>query len=187
MKLKLKWILCLIWGIVTSVLNAEDNVRLLMPGDVLMFRVAEEIEMTQRITIPNDGKITYWLLDPIVVTNQSVAQIRQTIYEMLDKDYIIKPALSVEVEVYSKQYINVGGAVMEPGRKELPVDRRIDIMDALAMGRGFSPKADKNEIFLRRKGQTVKYTKRQLDQLFEKGERIMVEPDDNIDVKEAIF
>jgi protein involved in polysaccharide export with SLBB domain len=60
-------------------------------------------------------------------------------------------------------------------------------MDALAMGRGFSPKADKNEIFLRRKGQTVKYTKRQLDQLFEKGERIMVEPDDNIDVKEAIF
>jgi protein involved in polysaccharide export with SLBB domain len=187
MKLKLNWILCLTLGILASLLKAEDNVRLLMPGDVLMFRVAEEIEMTQRITIPNDGKITYWLLDPIVVTNQSVAQIRQTIYEMLDKDYIIKPALSVEVEAYSKQFINVGGAVMEPGRKELPVDRRIDIMDALAMGRGFSPKADKNEIFLRRKGQTVKYTKRQLDQLFEKGERIMVEPDDNIDVKEAIF
>ena len=88
---------------------------------------------------------------------------------------------------HSKQYINVSGAVMEPGRKELPVDRRIDIMDALAMGRGLSPKASKDHIFLRRKGQTIQYSKRQLDQLFEKGERIMLEPDDNIDVKESVF
>ena len=152
-----------------------------------MLRVAEEVEMTQRITVPADGKITYWLLDPIVVTNKTVAQVRQVLYEMLDKDYIINPAISVEVEVYSKQYVNLLGQFLEPGRKELPVDRKVDIMDAMAMGRGFSPRADKNKIVLRRKNQTITYTKRQLDDLYEKGERVMVEPDDNIEVKESIL
>jgi protein involved in polysaccharide export with SLBB domain len=168
-------------------LAAQDTVRKLLPGDILMLRVAEEIEMTQKITVPSDGKITYWLLEPIVVTNRTVAEVRETLYQMLDKDYIIKPALSVEVEVYAKQYINVTGFFLEPGRKELPVDRRLDIMDAIAMGRGFSPRADEGAIVLRRKGQVTNYAKKQLDKLYERGERIMIEPDDTIEVKERIF
>ena len=106
---------------------------------------------------------------------------------MLDKDYIIKPALSVEVDSYSKQFINLTGMFLEPGRKELPVDRKVDIMDAMATGRGFNPKADKDKIILRRKGQVTEYTKKQLDKLYERGERVLVEPDDNLEVKESVF
>ena len=72
-----------------SIARAQDAVRTLVPGDVLMLRVAEEIEMSQRITIPNDGKITYWLLDSIVVTNKTVADVRQILFDMLDK--FLKP------------------------------------------------------------------------------------------------
>lgn len=170
-----------------SLARGQDAVRTLVPGDVLMLRVAEEIEMSQRITIPNDGKITYWLLDSIVVTNKTIADVRQILFDMLDKDYIIKPALSVEVESYSKQFINLVGSFLEPGRKELPVDRKVDIMDAMAMGRGFNPRADKGQIVLRRKGQVTNYSKKQLDQLYERGERVMVEADDTIEVKESVF
>lgn len=170
-----------------GMIRAQDVARTLMPGDILMLRVAEELEMTQRITVPADGKITYWLLDPIVVTNKSVAQIRQVLYEMLDKDFIINPAISVEVEVYSKQFVNLTGQFLEPGRKELPVDRKVDIMDVISMGRGFSPKANKNQIILRRKNQTITYSKKQLDTMYEKGERVVIEPDDNIEVKESVL
>lgn len=180
----IKLILLFLSGVV---LKAQDTARTLLPGDILMIRVAEELEMTQRITVPSDGKITYWLLDPVVVTNKSVAQIRQTLYEMLDKDYIINPALSVEVEVYSKQYVNLIGQFLEPGRKELPVDRKVDIMDVISMGRGFSPKADKDKIVVRRKSQTITYSKKDLEKMYEKGERVMIEPDDNIEVRESVF
>jgi protein involved in polysaccharide export with SLBB domain len=176
-----------LFALICNAIIAQDAVRSLVPGDVLMLRVAEEIEMGQRITIPNDGKITYWLLEPIVVTNKTVAEVRKELYEMLDKDYIIKPALSVEVDSYSKQFINLTGMFLEPGRKELPVDRKVDIMDAMAMGRGFNPKADKDKIILRRKGQVTEYTKKQLDKLYERGERVLVEPDDNLEVKESVF
>ena len=81
---------------------AQDSVRRIVPGDMLVINVAEELDMKQNLRVPTDGKITYWLLDPVIVTNKSVAEVRQILYTMLDKDYIIKPAISVEVSEYVK-------------------------------------------------------------------------------------
>lgn len=167
--------------------QAEDSVRRLVPGDVLVINVADELDMKQNIRVPTDGKITYWLLDSVVVTNRTVAEVRQQLYSMLDKDYIIKPALSVEVADYVKQYVNITGSFVMPGRKEMPAERSIDIMDAIALGSGFSPRADRNKIILRRKGQVTTFSKKELDKLYEQGQRVMIEPDDTLEVRESIF
>jgi len=123
----------------------------------------------------------------VVVTNRTVAEVRQQLYTMLDKDYIIKPAVSVEVSEYVKRYINITGSFVMPGRKEIPADRPIDIMDAIALGSGFSPRADKGKIILRRKGQVTNYSKKDLDRLYEQGQRVMIEPDDTLEVRESIL
>jgi polysaccharide export outer membrane protein len=166
---------------------AQDSVRRIVAGDVLVINVAEELDMKQNIRVPTDGKITYWLLDPVVVTNKTVAEVRQQLYTLLDKDYIIKPAISVEVAEYVKHYINITGSFVMQGRKEIPAERPIDIMDAIALGGGFSPRADKDKIILRRKGQVTTYSKKQLDKLYEQGERVMIEPDDTLEVRESIL
>jgi polysaccharide export outer membrane protein len=154
---------------------------------MLVINVAEELDMKQNLRVPTDGKITYWLLDPVIVTNKSVAEVRQVLYTMLDKDYIIKPAISVEVSEYVKHYINITGSFILQGRKEIPAERPIDIMDAIALGGGFSPRADKGTIILRRKGQVTTYSKKQLDKAYAKGERVMIEPDDSLEVRESIL
>ena len=166
---------------------AEESVRRIVPGDVLVINVAEELDMKQNIRVPSDGKITYWLLDPVVVTNKTVAEVRQQLYTALDRDYIIKPAISVEVSEYVKQFINITGSFVMPGLKEIPAERPIDIMDAIALGSGFSPRADKDKIILRRKGQVTTYSKKQLDKLYEQGQRVMIEPDDTLEVRESIL
>ena len=189
MKSRLKWQTSLwVCGILVGLLGrAEDSVRRLVSGDVLVINVADELDMKQNIRVPSDGKITYWLLDAVVVTNKTVAEVRQQLYKMLDADYIIKPAISVEVAEYVKQYINITGSFVMPGRKEIPADRPIDIMDAIALGSGFSPRADKNKIILRRKGQVTNYSKKDLDKLYEQGQRVMIEPDDTLEVRESIL
>jgi uncharacterized protein YbgA (DUF1722 family) len=68
-----------------------------------------------------------------------------------------------------------------------PAERPIDIMDAIALGGGFSPRADKDKIILRRKGQVTTYSKKQLDKLYEQGQRVMIEPDDTLEVRESIL
>jgi len=60
-------------------------------------------------------------------------------------------------------------------------------MDAIALGGGFSPRADKGTIILRRKGQVTTYSKKQLDKAYAKGERVMIEPDDTLEVRESIL
>jgi len=171
----------------SSRVGAQNSVRQLVPGDVLVVQVADEPDMKQNIRVPSDGKITYWLLDPVIVTNRTVAEVRQQLYVMLDKDYIIKPAISVEVAEYVKQSINITGSFIKPGRVEIPADRAIDILDAIALGAGFSPRADRNKIVLRRKGQVTYYSKKDLDKLYEQGQRVMIEPDDTLEVRESIF
>jgi protein involved in polysaccharide export with SLBB domain len=181
MKRSLNLLLCGLLGALVAM--SEDSVRRIIQGDVLVINVAEELDMKQNIRVPSDGKITYWLLDPVVVTNKTVAEVRQELYKMLDADYIIKPAISVEVS----EFINITGSFVMPGRKELPADRPIDIMDAIALGSGFSPRADKDKIILRRKGQVTTYSKKQLDKLYEQGQRVMIEPDDTLEVRESLL
>jgi protein involved in polysaccharide export with SLBB domain len=50
-----------------------------------------------------------------------------------------------------KHYINITGSFLKQGRVEIPAERPIDILDAIGLGGGFSPRADKNKIILRRK------------------------------------
>ena len=185
----MKWRLnlCLSCVLATGLALAQDSVRRIVAGDVLVINVAEELDMKQNLRVPTDGKITYWLLDPVIVTNKTVAEVRQQLYVMLDKDYIIKPAISVEVSKYVKHYINITGSFLKQGRVEIPAERPIDILDAIGLGGGFSPRADKNKIILRRKGQVSTYTKKQLDKLYSEGNRVMIEPDDTVEVQESIL
>lgn len=187
MKKKSKIILLLHILLGIAPIFGQDSNRVLSSGDIISIKVAEEVEMTQRITIPNDGLVTFWLLDPIVVTNRTVAEVRNALYTILDKDYIIKPAISVEVEVYSKKFINLVGSFVIPGRKELPSEQRIDIIDAFAIASGFSPRANLKKIILRRNGQPTIYSKKELEALYKNGKRIFVEADDTIEVEESIF
>ena len=185
--MKWRFNLCLACLLTGEMALAQDSVRRIVPGDMLVINVAEELDMKQNLRVPTDGKITYWLLDPVIVTNKSVAEVRQILYTMLDKDYIIKPAISVEVSEYVKHYINITGSFILQGRKEIPAERPIDIMDAIALGGGFGPRADKGTIILRRKGQVTTYSKKQLDKAYAKGERVMIEPDDTLEVRESIL
>ncbi|HTI69828.1 MAG TPA: polysaccharide biosynthesis/export family protein [Candidatus Limnocylindria bacterium] len=179
----------LLWLMLLSpaLLRADDGVRKIVPGDTLSIRVNAEPELTMPRTVNSDGKINYWLLGDIEVKDKTLGEVEKIIREMLDKDYIINPSVSVEMQTFSKLMINVIGEVQRPSRYDLPTDRRIDILDAIALAGGYSPKANKDKIILKRKNKTITYSKKDLDKLREEGNSIRVEPDDEIEVKMGIL
>ena len=182
------WLRLLIPLLLPSLLvSADDSVRKIVPGDILAIRVNNEQELTMPRTVSSEGKITYWLLGEIDVKDKTLAEVEKIIRDMLDKDYIINPAVSVEMQAYSKLMINVIGEVLRPSRYDLPTDRRIDILDAIALAGGYTPKANKDRIILKRKGKTTTYTKKDLDKLREEGNGIRVEADDEVEVKLSII
>ncbi|MFM7100548.1 MAG: hypothetical protein ACKO3N_05205, partial [Verrucomicrobiota bacterium] len=74
-----------------------------------------------------------------------------------------------------------------PGRIELPADRRVDVIEAIAMAGDLSRNASKGGIELTRKGQKNKFTYDELKTNTDPEKRFFVEPDDVIEIKERIF
>lgn len=162
--------------------------RRIQANDVIFIRVVGEADLTMERRVGADGKITYPYLEELEVKDKTTGEVERMVRDGLKGDYIVNPQVTVDFKEYVKDYVNVSGMVNAPGRIELPVDRRLDILDVLAMARDLGPKANADEIQLTRQGQptrTFKY--KDLRKITEPDKKVYVEPGDQIHVPERIF
>jgi polysaccharide export outer membrane protein len=168
--------------------TGSTTTRKIQPNDIILIRVVGEVDLTMERRVGEDGVITYPYLEALKVSDKTPTEVERMVRDGLKGDYLVNPQVTVDFKEYVKQFVNVSGMVNSPGRIELPVDRRLDLMDVLSLAKDLSPKANKNEIVLTRQGQpskTYKYSDIQSNTDPEK--RIYVEPGDQIKVGERIF
>ncbi len=169
--------------------NAADAARKIAANDLLLIRVLNEPDMQAERKVSTDGKISYFLVGEIAVGGKSPNEVEKLITEILDRDYIINPQVSVEVKQYDAQYVTVAGQVNRPGRIEIPADHQIDVVEAIGAAGDFTRLANKNKIDVRRNrnGETTRYTYDQLQKLAQAGNRVMLESGDVVTVAESIL
>lgn len=168
--------------------QGSTTTRKIQANDIIAIRVVGEVDLSMERRVGEDGMITYPYLEALKVSDKMPTEVEKMIRDGLKGDYLVNPQVTVDFKEYVKQFVNVSGMVNNPGRIELPVDRRLDLMDVLSLAKDLSPKANKNEIVLTRQGQpskTYKYSDLQSNTDPEK--RIYVEPGDQIKVGERIF
>lgn len=168
--------------------QGSTTTRKIQANDIILIRVVGEVDLTMERRVGEDGMITYPYLEALKVSEKTPTEVERMVRDGLKGDYLVNPQVTVDFKEYVKQFVNVSGMVNSPGRIELPVDRRLDLMDVLSLAKDLSPKANKNEIVLIRQGQpskTYKYSDIQSNTDPEK--RIYVEPNDQIKVGERIF
>jgi len=162
--------------------------RKIQPNDVIFIRVVGEVDLTMERRIGADGKITYPYLEELLVRDKTPTEVERMIRDGLKDGYFVNPQVTVDFKEYVKEYVNVNGAVNQSGRIELPVDRRLELIDVISMARDLSPKADVDYIQLTRKGQpTITYKYKEIRSITDPDKKIYVEPGDQIFVKERIF
>ncbi len=166
---------------------AQLTNRKIQPNDVLIIRVLEEKDMLQEAKVTNDGRITYFFIGEVPVGGKTLAEAKTLIQELLNKDYLVDPQVSIEVKEYATKVITVLGAVNKGGQIPLPPDRQIDIVEAIGLAGDFNRYANKDRIELRRKGQTLRYSYNDLKKLTDPSKKVYVEPDDVVDVAETVF
>ena len=122
---------------------------LIQPGDVLGISVWREDDLTQDVIVRPDGFISFPLIGEIRAAGQSVEETRARLAAGLKK-YIPDAVITVSVRQLSGNRIYVIGKVNRPG--EFPINRYVDVMQALSMAGGTSTYAALNKIrILRRK------------------------------------
>jgi polysaccharide export outer membrane protein len=127
--------------------HGEDSYRL-QPGDVLTISVWKEADLTGDQLVRPDGGISMPLAGEITAAGRTADDVRASIEQGLRK-YIPDPTVTVSVKQTLGNQIFVIGRVNHPGT--FPLNRPVDIMQALSMAGGMTPFAARDQIHVLRR------------------------------------
>ncbi len=113
----------------------------LQPEDILSITVHEQPDLTTRVRITSEGKISFPLLGKIKAAGLTVSKLKDKIQELLEKDYLVNPQVHVFIDEYQVKQISVLGAVKNQGRYDMYTERETTILEAIAMAGGFNDEA----------------------------------------------
>lgn len=121
-------------------LGSNDRVRVTVYG---------EDALSGEQAVGADGTITVPLIGPVAAAGRTVAQLAAEIRTRLDDGFVRNPNVTVTILSYRPYYIL--GEVTHPGQYDY--SKGLTVIAAIAKAEGFTYRARKSAIFLKREGQ----------------------------------
>ena len=144
--------------------KAASDDYVLGAGDMVKIEVFGEDDLTVETRLTNAGIVSYPFLGDIRLAGRTLDQIELIIDRGLRGDYLIDPLVSVSIVEHRPFFID--GEVQKPGG--YPFQPGISIDKAVALAGGYTERANKNNIVVRRlvKGQEQRFQLRSKDSVF---------------------
>ena len=162
----------------------------LSQGDVIAVKVFREPELDSQHRLSQDGTVNFPLLGSVALRGKTTDEAAAHLAALLDKDYLVRPQVTISVVTYTKQRFVVLGQVANPGTFSIPDEENLDLLGAIAAAGGFTRLADTGKVVLRRvtggheEAQTI-----DVRSLLngKSGTTIKILPNDTITVGERVF
>ena len=133
-------------GVRALVHAAPDHDYVLGPGDKLRITVFGEDNLSGEFSIAGNGRLSFPLIGDIDAAGQTVDTVGRAITSKLSDGYIKDPRVSAEVLTFRPYYLL--GEINKPG--EYPYENGISVLNAVATAGGFTYRANKKFVFLKR-------------------------------------
>jgi len=143
------------YGAVKSVSAASlsaptrDGVYTLGPGDKLQIAVYGEDNLSSEQQVGPDGTITVPLIGRVPASGRTVSQVTDEVRAKLAEGFVQNPSVTITIQTFRPFYIL--GEVNTPGQYEYA--KGMTVLAAVARAGGFTYRAKKSEIFLKREGE----------------------------------
>lgn len=152
-----------------SAFGARDDARpsnhyasyKLRPMDLIKVQVFQEPELDRELRVSQDYTIMVPLIGSVNLKDHTVRDAELLITDLYQRDYLVNPQINLTVIEYAQRTINVLGAVNVPGSVQIPPEKTLTLLDAIARSGGFSRLANRNRVSLTRTqpdGRTMNYT-----------------------------
>ena len=156
--------------------SGNDEYRL-GSGDKVRILVFGEEDLSGEFTIDNRGSVDLPLIGEVPAAGASIRQLEKRVSARFKQGYLLDPRVSIDVLNYRPFFIQ--GEIKTAG--EYPYKSGITALDAVAIAGGFSYRAKKDLIYIRRAGTGE-------EQAYDPSTaRVMIQPGDNIRVPERFF
>ena len=115
-------------------------------GDQVRVHVFGQEELSGTYTVDGTGMISMPLLRTMTARGSTTAQLELAITERLEKGILRSPSVSVQIESFRPFFIL--GQVRNPGN--YPYVHRMTVLTAVAVGGGFTPRAEQGYVSITR-------------------------------------
>lgn len=168
--------------------GVESN-YVLTPNDLVRISVFQEEDMTTEARIASDGTVTFPLIGVVRLGGKTVIGAQKTIRDLLDKDYLVNPQVTVSVQEFTKRRFTILGQVNNAGTYDIPANEKLTLLDAVGLAGGFTRIANTARVTLKRavggKESVIKLDAKRMAR--EEGNSFEVKDGDTITVPESIF
>jgi polysaccharide export outer membrane protein len=124
---------------------------IIQPNDVLQIFVYKEPNLSGKVTVRPDGRISFPLIQDMQAEGLNPGQLKNRVEEAL-KEYIDAPNVTVIVEAILSYRVFVTGKVGKPGM--ISSEKPINVLQALSLAGGFQEFANQAEtVIIRNSGE----------------------------------
>ena len=163
----------------------------LQSTDVITVNVHNQPDLTTKTRVTADGYITFPLLGKVMVEGLTVQEAEQKLKQLLEKDYLVNAQVVVFIEEYHARQVSVIGEVKNPGKYDMPDEKDMTLMQAIAMAGGFTKHAEitKTKVMRIEDGdkETITINVKDITEKGEKDKDVVLKADDMIFVPESFF
>lgn len=162
-------------GTATSPAGGDSNYKL-GSGDKVRIIVFNEPTLSGEFAVADNGSLGLPLIGEVQAGGRSVREVINDVEHKLGDGYLRAPKVSLDVLTYRPFYIL--GEVSKPG--EYSFVTGLTVMNAVARAEGFTYRANKRRVFLKRAGQPN-------EQALDLTADLSVQPGDTIRIGERYF
>ncbi len=131
-------------------LSAASPEYILRQGDVIAVKVYQEDDLASVSRIGKNGAITMPLLGSVKVVSNSLEQASIIIRDLLAKDFLVNPQVTLNVTEFAKRRFTVLGQVMRPSTYDMPADDSVSLLQAIATAGGYTRIGNPRKITVQR-------------------------------------
>lgn len=147
--------------------GVADKVRLI---------VFNEPTLSGEFTVSSAGMLSLPLIGDVPVQGKTSSEVIATVTKLLADGYLRDPKVNIDILTYRPFFIL--GEVGKPG--EYPYSNGLTVMNAVATAQGFTYRAQKSKVFLKRAGESA-------EKAYKLTPDLTVQPGDTIRIGERYF
>jgi len=166
------------------------NTRRLQPNDMLQVSVYQQPDLTANVTIDDRGMVMLPLLGSVKLGGLTLEQATILVQNLYDKDYLVDPKVTIQVGQMAVLRFTILGQIQRPGSYEFPPNEKLNLMEGIAMGGGYTRLAAPSKVTLQRNvnGEIkVYYLDADAMARDQQNNPFLLQPGDTITVGERIF
>ena len=126
------------------------NTRHLQPNDMLQVSVYQQPDLTANVTVDDRGMVMLPLLGAVNLGGLTLEQATIQVQNLYDKDYLVDPKVTIQVGQMAVLRFTILGQVQRPGSYEFPPNEKLNLMEGIAMGGGYTRLAAPSKVTLQR-------------------------------------